>query len=281
MSPLDQVELDEHGNIKSTEMPFVEHLEQLRWHLIRGVSAVLIVGIVAFLLRDIVFDLIIFGPTKNSFVTYRALCALSDALGLGDTLCMQVGDFKIINIEMSGQFMMHLQAAAVLGVVVAFPYFFWEIWQFIKPGLHISEIKYTNGILFFTSVLFILGVAFGYFILTPFAVNFFATYQVSETVENNFSLTNYVGFLSMFTLLSGIIFELPMVVYFLSKLGLVTPTFMRTYRRHAAVVILIVSAIITPADVGTQLLVFVPVYILYEFSIFISARVVKQMEEDF
>lgn len=281
MSPLDQVEIDEDGNIKGGEMPFVEHLELLRWHIIRGVIAILAIAIVAFFLRDFVFDTLIFGPTHDSFITYRAMCALSHKLGLGDTFCFTLGNFKIINIEMSGQFLMHLQVSAVLGFILAFPYIFWEIWQFVKPGLRRKEVQYTQGIMFFTSLLFLIGICFGYFVLTPFAVNFFATYQVSDLVENNFSLTNYVSFLTMFTLLSGIIFELPMVVYFLSKLGLITPEFMRSYRRHAAVVILVVSAIITPADVGTQMLVFIPVYVLYELSIFISARVVKNLDKDF
>lgn len=280
MAPLDQIELDEDGNIKESHMPFVEHLEQLRWHIIRAVASVLIVGAGAFVMKDFVFDVLIFGPTKDWFITYRAMCSLSHKLGLGETLCMTVGEFRIINIEMSGQFLMHLQAAAVIGIVVAFPYIFWEIWRFIKPGLRKKEVQYTQGVIFFTSILFVIGVLFGYLILTPFAVNFFATYKVSETVANDFTLTNYVSFLTMFTLLSGLIFELPMAVYFLSKLGLVTPQFMRDYRRHAVVIMLIVSAIITPADVGTQLLVFIPLYMLYEISIFISANVVKNMEKD-
>lgn len=280
MAPLDQVELDDDGNIKEYHMPFVEHLEQLRWHIIRAVASVLIVGIGAFMMKDFVFDVLIFGPTKDWFITYRAMCSLSHKLGLGEMLCMTVGDFRIINIEMSGQFLMHLQAAAVIGFVVAFPYIFWEIWRFIKPGLRKKEVQYTQGVIFFTSILFVIGVLFGYLVLTPFAVNFFATYKVSETVANDFTLTNYVGFLTMFTLLSGLIFELPMAVYFLSKLGLVTPQFMRDYRRHAIVIMLIVSAVITPADVGTQLLVFFPLYTLYEISIFISANVVKNMEKD-
>lgn len=279
MAPLDQPNVTDEVMEQSSEMPFVEHLEQLRWHIIRSAIAVLAVALLAFIFKDFVFDTLIFGPTKNDFFTYRMICKLSHALDMGDALCFDLSNFKVINIEMSGQFLMHIQAAAVLGFVVAFPYIFWEFWRFVKPGLAKREIEYTQGIIFFTSLLFIIGVLFGYYILTPFSVNFFVTYEVSESVSNNFTLTNYVSFISMFVLLSGIIFELPILVYFLSKLGLVTPDMMRDYRKHSAVILLIISAIITPADVSTQLLVFVPLYVLYEFSIVVSARVVSNMEE--
>ena len=163
MSPLDQPNVTEEVANQSSEMPFVEHLEQLRWHIIRSGIAVLVVGVLAFVFKDFVFDTLIFGPSKESFFTYRLICKLSHASGLGDSLCFDLSNFKIINIEMSGQFLMHLQAAAVLGFVVAFPYVVWEFWGFVKPGLAKKEIEYTRGIIFFTSLLFIIGVLFGYF----------------------------------------------------------------------------------------------------------------------
>jgi sec-independent protein translocase protein TatC len=278
--PLDQVDVDAMEDRESAEMTFIDHIDALRKHLMRSVLVLFICGVGAFIAKDFVFDGIIFAPTRDDFPTYRALCWLSQTLGLGDAICMEFNTpFTLINTEMSGQFTMHIQVSVVIGFILAFPYMFWEIWRFIKPGLHRKEVKYTQGIIFFTSMLFLMGVAFGYYVLTPFSVNFFATYQVSEAVANTFTLTSYISFITMFTLLSGIIFELPIAVYFLSKLGLLTPQFMRQYRRHAILVILIVSAIITPADVASQVLVFIPVMFLYEISIFISARVVKGMEE--
>ena len=268
------------GVANHAEMPFFEHLEVLRWHIIRSIIAILIITVIAFLSKGFVFSTVIFGPTKGDFATYRFLCWLSNSLSLGNLFCMEGIRFNFINIELAGQFLVHLKTSAVLGFVVAFPYIFWEFWSFIKPGLHEREISYTRGVVFFSSLLFITGICFGYYILTPFALNFFGSYNVTPLVENNFTLTNYIGFLTMFIMTSGVIFELPMVVYFLSKLGLLTPELMRTYRRHAVIVILFVSAIITPADIGTQVLVFIPVFILYEISIFISARVAKNLEAE-
>ncbi|TVR78569.1 MAG: twin-arginine translocase subunit TatC [Chitinophagaceae bacterium] len=261
-------------------MSFVDHLEELRWHLIRSAIALFTFTIIVFLSKELIFDTLIFGPTKSSFPTYVGLCQLSSALGLGDLLCLGDYSFIFINTEMAGQFLVHLKVSLVLGFVLTFPYLFWELWRFIKPGLYQKEITYTRGIVFFSSLLFFTGVSFGYFILTPFAINFFGTYSVTDIVNNTFTLTNYTGFLTMFVLASGILFELPMVVYFLSKLGLLTPKIMKTYRKHAFVGIVIVAAVITPADVGTQLLVTVPVYVLYEFSIFISANVERKRLKD-
>ncbi|MEX0811957.1 MAG: twin-arginine translocase subunit TatC [Chitinophagales bacterium] len=282
---LDQIDVDkvnvrEDGSIEDTEMSFIDHLESLRWHVVRAVLSILIFTIATFLFKGFVFDTLIFGPTKLDFPTYRGLCALSEALSLGNMLCIEKLNLRFINIEMAGQFLVHLKVSFVFGFVMGFPYTLWELWKFIRPGLYQKEIRYTRGIVFFSSLLFFLGVSFGYFILTPFAINFFSNYQVSELVSNDFTLTNYVSFLTMFVLASGLIFELPMLVYFLSKIGLLTPGMMREYRRHAVVAILAVSAVITPADVGTMLLVFVPVYFLYEISIFISASVAAKIEEE-
>ena len=277
---VDKVELRDDGSVHDTEMSFIDHLESLRWHIIRAVLSILFFTIATFLFKGFVFDTLIFGPTKLDFPTYRGLCALSEQISLGNLLCIEKLNIRFINIEMAGQFLVHLKVSFVFGFVMGFPYTLWELWKFIRPGLYQKEIQYTRGIVFFSSLLFFMGVSFGYFILTPFAINFFANYQVSELVNNDFTLTNYVGFLTMFVLASGLIFELPMLVYFLSKLGLVTPQFMREYRRHAVVVILVLSAVITPADIGTMLLVFVPVYFLYEISIFISASVVANLEKE-
>ena len=255
-------------------MSFFDHLEELRWHILRSAAAIIFFTVAAFVNKHIIFDILLFGPSKPDFPTYKFLCNLSESLGLGDKLCISNINFEIINLEMAGQFLVHLKTSFAVGIVVAFPYAFWEIWRFVKPGLYDKEIRHTRWIVFFSSLLFFSGVAFGYFILMPFAVNFFSNYSISGSVANQFSLTNYSGFITMFVLASGILFELPMVVYFLSKLGLVTPELMREHRKHAFIAILILSALITPADVGTQLLVATPVYFLYEVSIFISKRVV-------
>lgn len=259
-----------------TEMSFIDHLEELRWHLIRSAIAMAVFTVGAFLMKDFIFDILIFGPTKESFLTYRAICAASHQIGLGNTLCLGSFNLVFINTEMAGQFLVHLKVSVVLGFCLTFPYICWEMWRFIRPGLYKKEIDSTRGIVFFTSLLFFTGVGFGYFVLTPFAINFFGNYSVTDIVSNTITLTNYTGFVSMFVLASGILFQLPMVIYFLSKLGLVTPALMRAYRKHAFVGIVLVAAIITPADVGTQIIVTIPVYFLYELSIFISANIERK-----
>lgn len=264
------------GDSTDSEMPFLEHIEVLRWHIVRSLIAVAIGSAIVFVNKSFVFDTLIFGPTTGNFITYRALCWISGRIALGKALCIDVFNFSFINIELAAQFVVHLKTSVLLGFIIAFPYIFWEVWRFIKPALHESESRYAKGIVFFSSLLFFSGVLFGYLILVPTMLNFLGNYQVSGQVQNSFTLTNYIGFISMFVLMSGAIFELPMVVYFLSKLGLVTPAFMRAYRRHAVIIILIASAVITPSpDIGSQVLVFIPVYFLYEISIFISARVEK------
>lgn len=276
--PLDQP-FDEFGEPSAKQMSFLDHLEELRWHLVRSAIAVLVVAIVLFVGKRIVFDTLIFGPVNPNFPTYKLLCRLSQSLHAGQAFCIDSFDFSIINIEVAGQFLVHLKVSFLLGLVLVFPYVFWEFWRFVRPALHEHEIRNTRGVVFWSSLLFITGVLFGYFVLTPFSINFFGNYGVSETVVNQWKLTNYVSIITMIVLASGILFELPMVVYIFSKLGLLTPEFMRTHRKHAIIVILIVAALITPADVGTQVLVAVPVVFLYEISIGISRRVQKNLRK--
>ncbi|HXH19731.1 MAG TPA: twin-arginine translocase subunit TatC [Chitinophagales bacterium] len=259
-----------------SEMPFLEHVEVLRWHIVRSLITIAAASAIVFVNKTFVFDTLLFGPVTKDFITYRALCWVSSRIALGKALCIESFSFSFINIELAGQFMVHLKTSVLLGFIIAFPYIFWEFWRFVRPALHEREARYARGVVFFSSLLFFIGVLFGYFILIPTMLNFLGNYQVSAQVQNNFTLTNYIGFISMFMLASGGIFELPMVVYFFSKLGLLTPAFMRRYRRHAVVIILVAAAIITPSpDIGSQVLVFIPVYFLYEISIFISARVEK------
>lgn len=262
------------------EMSFLDHLEIFRWHLIRSAIAVLFFAIIAFIFKDIVFDVILLGPKDPNFPTYKALCAISQYLGLEDALCLKESPFTLMNITMSGQFSSHVTTSIFAGFIVAFPYVFWEFWRFIRPALHVNESTMARGIVFFSSVLFLLGVLFGYYVIAPLSVNFLGSYQVSSTVANQITLSSFISTVTTVSFANGIIFELPILVYFLTKIGLLTPEFMRVYRKHAIVVILILAAVITPPDVTSQILVSLPLIVLYEISIKISARVIKNQKKN-
>jgi len=257
------------------EMSFLQHLEVLRWHLVRSASAIVLFGLVAFFAKSFVFDSVLLGPMKSDFVTYRMMCEASQRFGLSDLLCIGEMNFILINTTMSGQFTTHIFVALIAGLVLAFPYVVFEIWRFIKPGLYQNERKYANGMVTYTSVLFILGVMFGYYVIAPMSVNFLGNYQVSELVKNQIDLNSYFSTIATLVLATGLVFELPILIYFLTKIGVVTPDFLRTYRRHSVVIILIVAAVITPPDVASQILVFMPLMVLYEVSIFVSAAVLR------
>jgi sec-independent protein translocase protein TatC len=258
------------------DMSFLDHLEVLRWHLIRAVIAILVFTIVAFTNKAFVFDSVILACKDSNFWTYRMLCKLSDLLNLGDVLCVTDLDFEIIVVEMSGQFSMHLWGSFVAGLIIAFPYIMWELWRFLRPALRTNEKKYSQGAVFFTSFLFILGVLFGYYMIAPLSVNFLGGYQVSEIVNNRISLNSFISTVTTVTLACGLVFELPVVVYFFAKLGLLTPETMRKYRKHALVAVLVLSAVITPPDLMSQVLVSFPLLLLYEVGIRICRIVVKK-----
>lgn len=260
------------------EMTFIEHLEELRWHLVRSLSAIMIIFIVLFLFKNFVFNYIVLAPKNEGFLSYRVACAFSDWVGLGDMLCFSPYSFEIINVELGEKFMSHIKVSFILAIVIGFPYIFYEFWKFVKPGLYKNEQKAVRGIVWICSFLFYLGISFGYFVIAPFAINFLAGYDLSEVVTK-VSITSFVSFLIMFTAPAGLVFELPIVVYFLSKLGIVTPEFMKKYRRHAMLLILIVAAVITPPDVVSQFLIAIPLYILYEISIVISKRAYKSYQK--
>lgn len=264
---------------QSGEMSFLQHLEALRWHLVRSSIAILLFATVGFLGKSILFDVIIFGPRDPNFITYQLFCQFTRALGTTELFCMDEMPFEIMNTKMAGQFSTHIWVSLIAGFIIAFPYVLIEMWRFISPGLHSNEKKYSRGAILAASVLFISGVLFGYYLIAPLSIQFLGGYTVSADVTNRIDLLSYISTVSAVTLASGLIFELPVVVYFLSKLGLLTPQWMRTYRRHAFIVILILSAIITPPDVSSQVLVSLPVALLYEISIRISARVVKKQQK--
>ncbi len=267
------------NNSKNTagEMSFWGHIEALRGHIIRSVVVVLVLGIILFCYPEFIFDTIIFGPIKSDFITYREFCKLSHQLNLGDQLCFGNYTFKLQSIGLADQFTSQMWIAFLGGLIVGAPYLLWELFRFIKPALHDKEKKASSRFIISSTFLFLIGVLFSYFIIVPLSVNFLGTYKVSEMVENNFTMDSYISLVTTLTLASGIVFELPIIVYFLSKFGLVTPEFMRKYRKHAIVVILIAAGIITPSpDVTSQMLVAFPLYFLYEASIFVSAFVIKQ-----
>ncbi len=270
---------EENASETPEEMSFLDHLEELRWHLIRAFLSVFVFAIAAFIGKSFVFNVIIFGPSRTDFLTYELLCKLSGLLSL-EALCIDTLPFTVQSRTMTGQFSMHIMASIVIGVVCAFPYAFWEIWRFVRPGLYDNEVRTSRGATFFVSLLFLTGVFFGYYIVSPLAINFLSNYQVDPSIINEFDITSYVSTLAMIVLACGLMFQLPMVVYFLSSVGIVTPALMRTYRKHAIVVILIVSAIITPPDPVTQLFVSFPIFILYQLSIYIAVVIEKKNKID-
>ena len=264
---------------KEAEMTFLEHLEVMRWHLLRSIAAIVILGLVSFVFKDIVFDKIILTPKEPHFPTNRWLCNLGDMLGL-KRLCINSDPFPLQTVKMAEQFSMHIIVSLVAGIVVAFPYIFWEFWRFIVPALYEKEKRTAAGAVFYTSLLFIMGVAFGYYIIAPLSVNFLGNYKVSESVISAPTLRSYVQTITSVVLAAGIVFQLPILVYFLSRVGLVTPGFLKKYRRHSIILIVTLSAIITPPDVFSQVLVALPLMVLYEIGILISKRIVRKQEEE-
>lgn len=264
---------------ESNDMSFLEHLEELRFRLMRSVIAIMIGAVVLFTLKDFVFDDIIFAPRKLDFISFRAWCWLSHALNLGESMCVTSIDYDIINTTMLGKFTAHIIVSLIGGVIIAFPFIFWQFWTFIRPGLRMKESKAVRGITLYTSLLFFLGVGFGYFGIAPLSLQFLGNYQLAD-VESKITIMSYMKLVASITLATGFIFQLPIAVYFLSKIGIVTPELLRKYRKHALVVVLILSAIITPPDLTSQIMVSVPVLLLYEISIVISKRVQKSRAEE-
>jgi sec-independent protein translocase protein TatC len=269
---------------EKAEMSFIDHLEVLRWHIMRSAIALFVAAITIFIFIDWIFDNIIYAPARESFITYSALCRFSNAIGLGDALCMPPVKIPLLINTIGGSFTSAISICIMGGLIIAFPYLFWEIWRFIKPALSPKELKYAKGSIGWISLCFFTGGAFGYFLLAPFTFNFLATFKLGTVGAQTYlpSLTDYIDTLVNIILGCGIAFELPVLAYILSKIGLITPQYLKTYRKYAYVVILILAAVITPSpDWTSQLIVGIPLVFLYEISIFISARVEKnrQVEE--
>ncbi len=270
--------LREKGKTIEAEMSFFEHLEVLRWHIIRAVIAVTVFAILSFSFYDFIFNEIIMGPKNLDFWTYRMMCKFGALLNL-DGFCVERIPFNIINTELAGQFMLQINSCLLMAVALGFPYLLFEVWLFIKPALTDLERKSANGFVLYATILFVIGALFGYYIVVPLSVNFLANVSLSDEITNQITIDSYLSTIATLTLGCGVIFLLPILIFILSKLGLMTPQFMRASRRYAIVIILIIAAIITPtADVITLLTVSAPMFILYELSIAVSARVKKQRD---
>jgi sec-independent protein translocase protein TatC len=257
------------------EMTFLDHLEVLRWHIVRSFIAIFVLAIVAFVFHDFIFDRIIFAPKEPDFWTNRVLCQFGEWIG-SEKLCINSKPLGIFNINFTGQFSTHIIISLVFGLIFAFPYIFWEFWRFVSPALYDNERNNSRGAIFYTSLLMTLGVLFGYYLIVPLSVHFLGSYQVSEQVTNEINLSSYISTLTSIVLASGVIFELPMLIYFLAKTGLVSSAFLKKYRKHSIILILALSAIITPPDVFSQVLVSVPLFLLYEVGIVIARRIERK-----
>lgn len=260
------------------EMSFLDHLEDLRWHLIRATSAIMIVGTLAFVFSRSIFKLIIFAPLDMSFPTYSMLCKASKLINVETTFCAEEMPMIIQSRTMAGQFSADVWTSIYAGFIIAFPYVIYQLWKFISPGMHENERKHSRGFIIVCSLLFFLGVLFGYYIVTPLSINFLANYSISELVENQIDIGSYIGLVRSAAIASGLVFELPIIIYFLTKIGLVTPEFLKKYRKYALVIVLILSAIITPPDIASQIIVAIPILILYQVSIYISKVVIRNQK---
>ncbi len=260
---------------KDTDMSFWDHLDILRFSIMRSFAVVFILAIIAFYFTDFVYSQIILGPKNPDFITNQLFCDLGNIIG-APSLCINQGDFKLNNFEMAGQFKSNLLIALVAGIIVAMPYILTEMWYFIRPALSIKERKGVRGFIFVTNFLFITGISFGYFLIAPLAINFLVSWTLSPDIENTLRLGSYISMVVMISLSTGIVFQLPVLIYFLARMGIVTAILLKTYRKHAIVAFFLLSALITPPDVFSQFLVALPLIFLYEISIKIAKRVEKK-----
>lgn len=266
--------IKEKGKSIEAEMSFFDHLDVLRGHLIRASIAILTFTILAFTFYDFIFTKIIMGPGRTDFWTYRIMCAATEKFNLGPDFCVQKLNFNIINTELGGQFTLQLNSSLMIGIVLGIPYLLFELWRFVKPALHENERKSATGFVFWASLLFLIGLLFGYYIIAPLSINFLSNYEVSSIINNQITIDSYFSVVATLTIGAAITFELPVIIFILSKLGVMTPEFMRSSRRYATVIILIIAAVVTPTpDLITMLTVSFPLFLLYEISIYISARV--------
>jgi sec-independent protein translocase protein TatC len=279
--------IKDKGNTLEGEMSFFQHLEALRWHLIRAALAVVVFAITAYAFYDEIFEHVIMAPTHPNFWAYRMMCNMGElfqnilpSLFSAKDFCVESIHVNLINTEMAGQFTLKINSSLMIGLVLGIPYLFWELWRFIKPALHEKERKAASGFVGYASFLFILGVLFGYFIITPLSIRFLAGFIVSPSIQNLFDIDSYISSVSTLTLATGVVFQLPILVYIISSLGFLTPTLMRNSRRYAIVIILIIAAVVTPTpDALTMTVVAIPLLFLYELSIFVAASVEQRRKK--
>lgn len=268
------------GSEEKAEMSFIDHLEELRRHLFRSVLAVAAGMIVAGIYNDFIVDKIVLGPIHHDFITFRKICEWGHAAGLGDKMCIGKVGVTMQNVDTTGQVSLFFTSLFVSGFIMAFPFVFNEFWKFVKPALTKNELKKTRGVIFWVSFLFFTGILFGYFILMPFSMNFLAAFSMSDSIENIWTIKSYINTMMPLVLGSGLAFQMPLVIYFLAKIGIVTGSFLRKNRRYAIVAILIIAAIITPPDVISQVVVTLPLWLLYEISIVLASRVEKEKAKE-
>ena len=262
------------------EMSFLGHLEELRWHLVRSASVVLIFGIFLFIFQKEVYENFLLAHRKSDFITYQLFCDFFNLFGLDSSFCRVSFKDNLISLKPTQQLMNSIWSSFILGIILSFPYLLWELWKFISPGLTLKEVRNSKGFIFAASLLFFLGIAFSFYIIAPISIHFLYNYQITDLIQNNFTMDSHIGLVTNMLLGVSILFELPVLVFFLTKIGLITPTFLKKYRKHALVVVLIVAAIITPPDVASQIIVAIPIVILYEVSIKVSKIVIKKQQKN-
>jgi|TARA_B110000902_G_scaffold64681_1_gene76773 sec-independent protein translocase protein TatC len=265
---------------KQKDMSFLGHLEELRWHLVRSASAIFIIGILLFIFQKEVYEHFLLAHRKSDFITYQIFCDFFSLFGFDSTFCNVAFTDNLISLKPTQQLMNAIWSSFILGIILSFPYLLWEIWRFISPGLTKNEVKSSKGFIFIASFLFFCGIAFSFFVIAPISIHFLYNYQISELIQNNFTLDSHIGLVTNMLLGVSILFELPVLIYFLTKIGLVTPDFLRKYRKHALVVVLILAAIITPPDIASQVIVAIPILILYEISIKVSKIVIQKQQKN-
>lgn len=261
----------------NAEMSFLDHLEELRWHIIRSIFAILILAVVAFIAKKFIFDMILFKPMSTDFFTNRMFAKIGDLVG-SEAIKINQKKLTLINIKMSGLFSTHIWISVIAGFILASPYVFYQFWSFIKPALYEKEKKHATGAVFYTSILFIIGILFGYYLIVPLTIHFFGSYNISNDVTNQINIISYLGTVASVVFASGVVFLLPIFSYFLGKVGIISSQFMKSYRKHAYIVLLLLAAIITPPDVFSQIMVCIPLVILYEASIMIVKRIEKRQK---
>jgi sec-independent protein translocase protein TatC len=265
---------------KQQEMSFLGHLEELRWHLVRSASAIFIIGLLLFVFQKEVYEHFLLAHRKPDFITYQIFCDFFKLFGVDSTFCAVAFNDNLISLKPTQQLMNAIWSSFILGIILSFPYLVWELWRFISPGLTTKEVKSSKGFIFVASFLFFCGIAFSFYVIAPISIHFLYNYQISDLIQNNFTLDSHIGLVTNMLLGVSILFELPVLIYFLTKIGLVTPEFLKKYRKHALVVVLILAAIITPPDIASQVIVAIPILILYEISIKVSKIVIKKQQKD-